>query len=290
MTSKKHDLKNHVFRISGIPTLFKVWTLQIPEMKKTALVTGASSGIGLELAKIHASKGDNLVIVSRNKNKLLEIKKDFEKEFKVSVYVIVKDLSVAGSAIEVYDEVKKQKIKVDYLINNAGMGSFGEFSKSEWDTEHKMIQLNVTSLTYFCKLFLKDMVRQGSGKIMNVASIAGFQPGPLMAVYFATKSYVLHFSEAIGNELVGKGVTVTALCPGPTISGFEKSAGMGESVLFRGKKLPSSREVALYGYESMMNGKAVAVHGWKNRLLINMSRFVPRSLVVKMPRRSVERG
>lgn len=257
-------------------------------MKKTALITGASSGIGLELAKVHASKGDDLVLVSRNRNKLLELKDRLEKENKISVLIIVKDLSIASSAKQVYDEIKKKNIKIDYLINNAGIGSFGEFSKGDWDTQSKMIQLNVTSLTYFCKLFLPDMVKRGNGRIMNVASIAGFQPGPLMAVYFATKSYVLHFSEAIANEVAGKGVTVTALCPGPTESGFEKSAGMGNSVLFKGKKLPSSKDVAVYGYESMMQGKVVAVHGFVNRLLINLSRFAPRSLVVKMARRSVE--
>jgi short-subunit dehydrogenase len=131
------------------------------------------------------------------------------------------------------------------------------------------------------------MVKRGNGKIMNVASIAGFQPGPLMAVYFATKAYVLHFSEALANEVKNRGVSVTALCPGPTISGFESNAGMRASVLFRGKKLPSSKEVAQYGYDSMMKGKVVAVHGWKNRLLINLSRLAPRSLVVKMARKNI---
>jgi len=257
-------------------------------MKKTALITGASSGIGLELAKIHASKGDNLVLVSRNKNKLGELKQEIEKENKVTVRVIVKDLSNAGSATEVYSQIEREKINIDYLINNAGIGNFGEFVDTDWDTERKMIQLNVGTLTEFCKLFLRDMAKRGSGKIMNVASIAGFQPGPLMAVYFATKAYVLHFSEALANEVVSKGVSVTTLCPGPTQSGFEKSAGMSSSVLFKGKKLPSSKDVALYGYESMMKGQVVAVHGWNNRLLINLSRFAPRWLVVKMARRSVQ--
>ena len=259
-------------------------------MVKTALITGASSGIGLELARIHASNGDNLVLVSRNKKKLLELKNSLEKEHKISVFVISKDLSLVNSAKEIYDEVKKQKISVDYLINNAGIGSFGEFNKGDWEVDSRMIQLNVTSLTYFCKLFLRDMVKRENGKIMNVASIAGFQPGPLMAVYFATKAYVLHFSEAIGNEVKIRGVSVTALCPGPTESGFESTAGMGNSILFKGKKLPSSKDVALYGYHAMMKGKAVAVHGWMNRLLINLSRFVPRWLVVKIARRTVEKS
>jgi len=259
-------------------------------MGKTTLITGASSGIGLELAKIHAEHGDDLVLVARSKDKLNDLKKKFEKDFDISVLVIVKDLSVSGSAKEVYDEVGKAKIIIDYLINNAGIGNFGEFVDTDWNTEKKMIQLNVSTLTEFCKLFLKDMVKRKSGKIMIVASIAGFQPGPLMAVYFATKAYVLHFSEAIGNEVAGDGVSVTALCPGPTESGFEKSAEMGKSELFKGKKLPSSKDVAQYGYDAMMKGKAVAVHGFMNRLLINLSRFASRSLVVKMARRSVEKS
>jgi len=259
-------------------------------MVRTALVTGASSGIGLELAKIHAEHGDNLVVVARNKKKLLDLKDKLEKGNDISVLVIVKDLSLSGSAKEVYDMVKSKNITVDYLINNAGIGNFGEFVDTDLKRESKMIQLNVGTLTEFCKLFLKEMVKRGNGKIMNVASIAGFQPGPLMAVYFATKAYVLHFSEAIANEVAGKGVSVTALCPGPTQSGFQLSAGMKESVLFKGKNLPSSKDVALYGYQAMMKGKVVAVHGWKNRLLINLSRFAPRWLVVKMARRSVHKG
>ena len=257
-------------------------------MVETALITGASSGIGYELAIVHASKGDDLILVSRNRGKLLALKNKLENEYKVSVLVIVKDLSLSNSAREVYDEVKKNKISIDYLINNAGIGNFGEFTQTNWDTESKMIKLNVTNLTYFCKLFLKDMIKKKSGRIMNVASIAGFQPGPLMAVYFATKAYVLHFSEAIANEVKNNGITVTALCPGPTESGFESVAAMKNSVLFKGKKLPTSKDVAKYGYESMIKGRVVAIHGWKNRLLINLLRFAPRSLVVKIARQSVE--
>jgi len=251
----------------------------------TALITGASNGIGLELAKIHASKGGNLVLVARNKSKLDELKKELENQYKVSVYIIGKDLSVFNSAQEVYDETNKQNIKIDYLINNAGFGDYGMFVDSDWNKELEMINLNITTLTQFTKLYLQDMVKHRSGKIMNVASTAAFQPGPIMAVYFATKAYVLSFSEAVNNEVSDKGVTVTTLCPGATESGFQAAAAMEESNLVKGRKLPTSKEVAEYGYAAMLKGKTVAIHGLMNWILANSVRFTPRSLVVKITRK-----
>ena len=247
---------------------------------KTALITGASNGIGLELAKIHASKGGNLVLVARNKAKLEELKAELENQYNVSIYVITKDLSLSNAAQEVYDETKSQNIHIDYLINNAGFGDYGMFADTEWEKEEQMINLNITALTQFTKLYVQDMIQNGNGKIMNVASTAAFQPGPKMAVYFATKAYVLSFTEAIGNELKEKGITVTALCPGPTESGFVDAAAMADSKLVKGRKLPSSKSVALYGYAAMMKGKAVAIHGILNYILANSVRFVPRSFVV----------
>jgi uncharacterized protein len=250
----------------------------------TALITGASNGIGLELAKVHASKGDNLVLVARNKTRLDELKAELESKYKVSVYNIGKDLSAANSAQEVYDETKKQNIQIDYLINNAGFGDFGMFVETDWNKELQMINLNITTLTQFTKLYLQDMVKRGSGKIMNVASTAAFQSGPTMAVYYATKAYVLSFSEAVDNEVRDKGVTITALCPGATESGFQSAAAMEESRLVKGRKLPTSQEVAEYGYKAMMKGKTVAIHGVVNWLLANSVRFTPRALVVKLTR------
>jgi hypothetical protein len=254
-------------------------------MKNTALITGASNGIGLELAKIHASKGGDLVLVARNKTKLDELKLDLERQYKVSVYTIGKDLSANNSAQEVYDETRKQNIQIDYLINNAGFGDFGMFVETDWNKELQMINLNITTLTQFTKLYLQDMVKRRNGKIMNVASTAAFQSGPTMAVYYATKAYVLSFSEAIDNEVSDKGVTVTALCPGATESGFQAAAAMEESNLVKGKKLPTAKEVAEYGYASMMKGKTVAIHGIMNWILANSVRFMPRALVVKITRR-----
>jgi short-subunit dehydrogenase len=253
-------------------------------MKRTALITGASSGIGLELAKIFAREGNDLVLIARNGSKLQELKNSLEKEFSIKAYIISKDLSKIDSAQEVYDEVKNKSIVIDYLINNAGFGDFGMFTETNWNKEEEMIQLNITTLTQFTKLFLKDMVLQKKGKIMNVASTAAFQPGPTMAVYYATKAYVLHFSEAIDNEVRDKGVTVTSLCPGATESGFQDAADMQESKLVKGRKLPTSKEVAEYGFKAMMKGKRVAIHGLLNYIMANSIRFTPRTLAVKVVR------
>lgn len=250
----------------------------------TALITGASGGIGFELAKVHASKGDNLVLVARNKTKLDELKIELEKQYKISVHTIGKDLSAPNAAQEVYDEVKQKNITVNYLINNAGFGDFGMFYETDWNKELNMINLNITTLTHFTKLFLIDMVKRGSGKIMNVASTAAFLSGPTMAIYYASKAYVLSFSEAIDNEVRDKGITVTTLCPGPTESGFLEAAALQDSKLFKGKKIASSKEVAEYGYKSMMQGKTVAIHGLMNRIMANAVRFIPRSLAVKIVR------
>jgi short-subunit dehydrogenase len=254
-------------------------------MKNTALITGASNGIGLELARVHASKGGDLVLVARNILKLDELKAELETQFKVSVFTIGKDLSAIDSAREVYDETTKQNIQIDYLINNAGFGDFGMFVETDWSKELQMINLNITTLTQFTKLYLRDMVKRRSGKIMNVASTAAFQSGPTMAVYYATKAYVLSFSEAVDNEVSDKGVTITTLCPGATESGFQAAAAMEESNLVKGKKLPTSKEVAQYGYGAMMKGKTVAIHGMINYLMANSVRFSPRALVVKMTRK-----
>ncbi len=251
----------------------------------TALITGASNGIGLELAKIHASKGGNLVLVARNKTKLDELKETLENQYKISVYTIGKDLSETNAALDVYNETKAQNIQIDYLINNAGFGSFGMFTDADWNKELQMINLNITTLTQFTHLYLKDMLARKSGKIMNVASTAAFQSGPTMAVYYATKAYVLSFSEAVDNEVKGKGVTITTLCPGATESGFQAAAAMEESALVKGKKLPTSEEVAEYGYKAMLKGKTVAIHGTMNYILANAVRFMPRFIVVAVTRK-----
>lgn len=254
-------------------------------MNKTALITGSSTGIGYELAKVHAENGDNLVLVARNKSKLDELKIELEEKHKIQVYTIGKDLSLQNAAKDVYEEIKQNDITVDYLINNAGFGDFGLFAESDWNKQEQMINLNITALAQLTWLCLPEMIKRSSGRILNLASTASFQPGPTMSVYFATKAFVLSFSEALNNEVCNNGITVTALCPGATLSGFQAAASMQDSKLFEGDNFPTSREVAEYGYKAMMKGKTVAIHGLKNTILANSVRFAPRSLVVKIARR-----
>jgi len=257
-------------------------------MSKTALITGASNGIGYELAKVHAEKGDNLVLIARSKNKLDELKKELEKKHRIQVHTIGKDLSVAGAAAEVYDEVKQNNISIDYLINNAGLGDIGLFANCDWKKQENMINLNITALAHFTRLYLPDMIKQGSGKILNVASTAAFQPGPTMSVYFATKAFVLSFSEAVNEEVRDKGITVTALCPGSTESGFH-AAAIGDNKELKERRLPSSRKIAEFGYRAMMKGKSVAIPGLMNSIMATSVRFIPRALMVKAVRKIQEK-
>lgn len=245
---------------------------------RTALITGASSGIGYELAKQFAKNKINLVLVARSENKLNELAQDLTKEFGVVCYVISKDLSNYYTAKEIHDECDSKNIRIDFLVNNAGFGDSGFFHESSWPKQEEMINLNITTLTYLTHLFLKDMIKKRSGKILNVASTAAFQPGPFMSVYYATKAYVLSFSEALSSELEDHGITVTALCPGPTKSDFVNKANLGNSKLFN-RNIPSSEEVAKYGYAAMMKGKPVAIHGFLNTVMATCIRFTPRSVI-----------
>ncbi len=253
-------------------------------MNKTALITGASSGIGLELAKIFASNKINIILVARSVNKLNELATTLKTTHGIETHVLAKDLSNYHVVPEIHQYCVDNNIHVDYLVNNAGFGDFGNFHECDWTKQEQMINLNVTTLTYLTRLFLPSMVKNNYGKVMNVASTASFQPGPGMSVYFATKAYVLHFSEAISTELEGTGVTVTALCPGATESDFQNKADMQDSKLFKNKKLPTSLDVAIYGFKAMMKGKVVAIHGTKNYILANSVRFAPRSIILKVAR------
>jgi short-subunit dehydrogenase len=193
-------------------------------------------------------------------------------------------LAVQHAALEIYNELKTKKIKIDYLINNAGFGDFGSFAQSDWDKQLQMLNVNVTSLTYLTRLFLPDMIERKWGKILNVASTAAFQPGPTMSVYFATKAFVLSFSEAIANEVKDKGVTVTVLCPGATETGFKSNALLDNSNLFQGSGIATAQEVALFGYNSMMVGKTVVIHGFMNKIMTFSVRFAPRNIVTAIAR------
>lgn len=258
---------------------------------RTALITGASSGIGYELAKQFAKNKTNLVLVARSEAKLNELANTLSKTYGINCVVLCKDLSDYKTAKEVYSYCIEHKIEIDYLVNNAGFGDYGLFNESNWHKQEDMINLNVTTLTYLTHLFLPDMINRKHGKILNLASTAAFMPGPLMSVYYATKAYVLSFTEALSNELERTGVTVTALCPGPTESDFVNKASLGESKLFkRFGKLPSSAEVAEYGYSTLMAGKVVAVHGLLNKIMTSSVRFTPRALIRKVVRGVQEKG
>lgn len=258
------------------------------QRQKTALITGAASGIGYQLAYIFARNNYNLVLVDKQEQKLTEIAENFTQQFSIFVKTFAKDLSVPTSPEEIFTELQQASIKVDVLVNNAGFGTYGVFAETDLDTELKMLQVNIVSLTYLTKLFLKDMVEQGYGKILNVASAAAFQPGPLMAVYFATKAYVLSFSEAIASELEGTGITVTALCPGPTASEFQQTAAMSDSKIASVNRMMDTETVAKIGYRSLMANKTVVVPGVRNKILTESVRFTPRNLVTKVVKRMHE--
>lgn len=259
-------------------------------MKKLALITGASSGIGKELARIHAERGGDLIIVARREDKLAGLKKEIQSEHKVKVMTISKDLSKSGSAKELYDEVRKKRLHVDYLINNAGFGLRGKFHELSLTRQQEMMHLNMVSLTELMHLFLAEMISRKNGRILNVSSTASYMPGPLQAVYFASKSYVQFLSNAVAEELHGSGVTVTNLMPGATDSEFAKTAGMEKTKLFR--QTTSPEIVANDGYEGMLEGELDVVSGVTipDKISLSMLPFLPKRLVLKQIRHMQEIG
>jgi len=248
---------------------------------KTALITGASSGIGLELARLFAADGYRLVVVARNRAALRAVADELQSRFGVEVRVVPKDLSHPSAPVELYQELQEAGIAVDVLVNNAGFGGSGPFVQTDWNTEAEMIQVNIVAVAHLSKLFLPQIVTR-RGKLLNVASVAGFLPGPYTAIYYASKAFVLHFTEALAEELSGTGTTVTCLCPGPVETNFQKRAHTGGSSRANARLGMDVREVARLGYEGMKKGKRVAVPGWKSRMLTNLLRLVPRDTVTKM--------
>lgn len=251
-------------------------------INKTALITGASSGIGKKLAYLCAQGGNDVILVARRDEKLELIKTDITQKFLVKVYVIISDLTETGAVATLMQDIGNLDLTVDILINNAGVGQYGLFHEGEWDKFRDMISLNVAAVTELTHQLLPPMIERGSGRVLNVASMAGFAPGPLQAVYYATKAYVLSFSEAIYNETRGTGVTVTALCPGPTQTEFMEHAGVEGVLVFKSQARPG--KVAKVGYNAMMKGKRLAIPGLYNKLLALLSRVLPRWLVLKISR------
>lgn len=250
------------------------------------LITGASGGIGYELAKIFAKNGYNLILVARNIAKLEEIKEELNN---VKVEIIGMDLSLPNSSDSLIAIIEERKLEVEYLINNAGIGVYGEFVNTSIEKEEKLINLNILTLTKLTKYFLKKMKERNNGGIINVASVASFQAGPLMAVYYASKAYVLSFTEAIKEEIRGSNISITALCPGATATNFEKSSDLADnSDLFKKSIVHTPEYVAQKGYEALMNNKTIEIVGIINKLMIISQRFVPRSIITKIVKKLQE--
>jgi len=247
------------------------------------LITGASGGIGYELGKLFARDHHNLVLVARSADKLTQVAAELQVHG-VTVKTIALDLSESPAPKFLFDQLQRESISVDILINNAGFGAFGEFAQMPETQILGQIDLNIRALTELTRLFLPPMIARRSGRIMNIASTAGFQPGPLMAVYYATKAYVISFSEAIANELRSSGVTVTCFCPGATNTGFARRAGNDQSRLFKQLGAMSAEKVARDGCRAVMEGRTLAISGTQNWLVAQSTRFAPRKLVTAISR------
>jgi uncharacterized protein len=252
--------------------------------RPTALVTGGSGGIGLELAKVLARNDFDLVLVARNRDTLEAAAGQLEGKFAIRAQVYAADLARAEAPEAIFDFLQNENVPIEILVNNAGIGLGGEFADTNLQRELEMIQVNIAALTHLTKLFLPPMIKRKSGRVLNVASTAAFQPGPLMAVYYATKAYVLSFSEALSEELRNSGITVTALCPGPTHTDFADAAEMGNSRLFGTFGIADPADVAKYGFDAMMHGKRLAIPGVKNKVVAQANRFAPRALSAKIAR------
>lgn len=251
-------------------------------MKMTVLITGASSGIGLELSRVFARNSYDLVLVARSLERMTELAAELNRNFGCRVHIVPVDLSEHGASLAVYQEVQRLGVDINVLVNNAGVGLYGEFEQQDWKSLDRMITLNIHSLTHLTHLFLPAMKLRSAGRIIQIASTAAFQPGPTMAVYYATKSYVLSFSSALQHELKGTGITVTTICPGPTRSGFQDNAEMGGSRLFSMMAIPGSDVVAEFTYKMAMKGKTVAIHGWLNRVMAFLTRIMPRWILMSV--------
>jgi len=252
-------------------------------MAKTALITGATSGIGYEFAKLFARDRHDLVLVARSAADLARVAGEF-RYLEIKTATISSDLSKAGAAQEVFDAMRSQSQKIDFLVNNAGYALYGPFAQSDVVQDLANMQLNMVSLVWLTRLFLDEMIASREGRILNVASTAAFQPGPLMALYYAGKAFVLSFSEALAFELKGSGVTVTALCPGPTATGFQDNAQMHSVRLVSGRLMEASA-VAKIGYDAMMAGKPVVISGFANQLMALGSKLAPRGIPIRVVNR-----
>lgn len=245
----------------------------------TVLITGGSMGIGYELARCFAENGYQLILVARTQQDLDQAASTLKKDFGVDVKTITKDLFNVEDAFALYSEIAARHIQVDVLVNNAGQGQYGEFKDTDIDRELEIIQLNISSVVVLTKLFLKEMLERGSGKILNVSSVASKLPGPFQSVYHATKAFVQSFTEAVRNEVKDKGVTVTALLPGATDTDFFAKADMLESKIVVDGDLADPAKVARDGYKALMDNDDKVISGFKNKMEIGLSNIIPESMV-----------
>jgi hypothetical protein len=250
-------------------------------MIKAGLVTGASSGIGWELAKIHASKGNNVVLVARRLDRLEQLSKELQESYKVRVWVVAADISTLEGVNHVIEQTQQDGIFINYLFNNAGFGGWGKFAERTAENDAMMIDVNVQALTRFMHAYLPEMLKQNEGKILNTASTAGFIPGPLQATYFATKAFVVSLTKATSYELRKTPITVTALCPGPVKTEFDVAAGMGNSKMFANGS--DAHSTAMKGYRAMMQGKRIKISEFSYTLLIKVfGPFLPDAMVMNV--------
>lgn len=253
--------------------------------KGVVIITGASSGIGYELSRVFAREGHSLMLVARDEAKLRSVADELGEAHDISATVCPLDMAAPDAPQQLIEEIRRRQWSIDVLVNNAGFGLYGPFAEADLHSTLQMVQLNIVSLTYLTRLVLPEMIERGQGRILNVASTAAFQPGPLLAVYYASKAYVLHFSEALAEELRSTGVTVTALCPGPTETSFVDRAGLGGSKLFSGPlRVMDARMVAEAGYRGLMRKRRIIVPGLTNKFAIQSGRLLPRRLVTRVVR------
>ena len=258
-------------------------------MGTTALITGASSGIGAELARLHATKGGDLVLVARREAALNALKDELESAHGITATVIVADLAQPESAAQLFEATKVAGIQVDILINNAGFGGHGKFHQRDLAKDQAMMQVNMVSLVNLTHLYLQGMVERNAGKILHVASTAGFLPGPLQAVYYATKAFVVSFSQAIAQELVDTNVTSTVLCPGAVATGFVAAGDLDNISAWDNAASPES--VAKCGYDARMKGELVKINEASLSFMLNwVIPFRPRKTVLKMSQQAMEKS
>ena len=248
---------------------------------ESVLITGASSGIGLEMTKLFAAAGSNLILLARSEDKLRRVAEEMRTTHQVEVRVVPMDLAKPDAAQEVYDQLQVEGVSVDVVVNNAGFGALGPVAELPVERQINMIQVNVTALTHLTRLFLPGMLERDRGGILNVASVAGFQAGPYMAVYYASKAYVISFTEALAEEVSHTNVHVTCLAPGATETGFGSDSGMGNARIFKMGSM-DAHDVALAGFKGQREGDVLVIPGLKNRLTVFSGRFMPRSVMRKM--------